>query len=395
MLVVLVFGLRAEPPDGLGGHATANAATRQSAAPAAGMSSPEPSAADPSAAADPSPAADPTASSDPDPTATATSTAPAPAPATALAPTTAAAAAEPGGSAPDPSVSPVVATGTPTGLATSTTGTVPGLALPAGVVARTMFLTYGGFPRSYTTFTPTAGSGDVAMLVFISGTTATLATEVPRDGLLSEVAAGRLSLVYPAGIDLRWNVDGICCTTRDRPQADDADFVREVASLATSALRPDPGRVYLAGYSAGGRVAWQIACAGGTPYAAVATYGAAPENTCPNSGDPLPVLIGFGAKDLDQPIAGMATNAIGTHPPALVNVDTWRVRNNCPVASTVSVVAGQVREQEWAGCTTGGQTVTYALWLTGIHVLPSAPRYAPAASFGTIAFTFLQQFDRS
>lgn len=391
VLVVLVFGLRAEPPGWWGGHATARAASRQSAAPAA----------DPDASAHPGVSSDPATATATDP-ATATAGVSGPGgsadPATTTGP---GAAADPSGStgttgpAPGPSQTPLLATGTPTGLATSTGAAVPGLALPAGVVARTSYLTYGGFPRSYTTFTPAGGSVDLPMMMFLSGTTATLATEVPRDGLLSEVAAGRLSLVYPAGLDLRWNVDGICCTTADRPRADDADFVREVASLATTALAPDPARLYLAGYSAGGRVAWQIACAGATPYAAIATYGAAPENACPNSGDPLPVLIGFGAKDPDQPIAGMPANTIGTHPPALENVDTWRIRDGCPLASTVSVVAGEVREQEWAGCTPAGRTVTYALWLTAIHVLPSAPKYPTAAAFGTIAWTFLQQYDRS
>lgn len=395
VVVVLVFGLRAEPPGWWGQHAAASTASRQTA------STHPRAAADPRASTEPTPAA--RASTRPTPSARA-STRPTATARASTRPTPTARAAHPsssGPSVPGPSAAPApygaprLATGTPTGLATSASGTVPGLALPAGVVARTVYLTYGGYPRSYTTFAPAGGSADLPMTVFISGTTATLATEVPRDGLLARVAAGALSLVYPAGIDLRWNVDGTCCTSADRPQADDADFVREVTALATGALQPDPGRIYLAGYSAGGRVAWQVACAGGSPFAAIATYGAAPENACPNTGDPLPVLIGFGAKDPDQPIAGMPTNTIGTHPPALENVDTWRIRDGCPVPSTVSVIAGQVREQEWDGCTAGGPTVTYALWLTGIHVLPCPPKYAPDASFGTVAWTFLQQYERS
>jgi poly(3-hydroxybutyrate) depolymerase len=361
VLVVLIVGMHTGPAGWWNGR-TADAA-------AATLSSPSRSAAaTPSSRPSPSPSPTPssTPSSTPSPTTTST-----------------------------PTSAPTVSTGAPSPAPAGAVTLAPSLVLPADVVSRTVDLSYGGYPRSYTTLAPSTGSRGLPMVVFLSGSSAPLGNEVLRDQLLPEVAAGQLSLVYPAALDLHWNIDGTCCTTGKEPKANDAGFVSEVTSLATTGLQPDTTHLYVAGYSAGGRLAWQLVCGGGSPFAAVATYGAAPETSCPSSGAPLPVFIGYGVQDPDEPVAGKPANSQGSHPPAVTNVTTWRARDDCPASPATTTIGGQVTEQAWTSCAAAGTAVTYALWTTGTHVLPNPPGFAVAESFGTLAWAFLHQFTLS
>lgn len=280
------------------------------------------------------------------------------------------------------------------GVPTATTAAARPAAA-AAPVSRIWTLVSEGRHRQYVTITPAGGGRGLPMVVFLSGSSISVAREVRRDGLVAEVRAGLVSLVYPVALAAQWTVGGSCCVRGSAPRADDQGFVRAVVRAAVGRVHPDKHRVALLGYSAGAKLAWQLVCAGSGPFAAVATYGGNPETACPSHGTPIAAFIGFGAHDTGEPIAGKPTNWRGTHPPAAVNVRTWLTRDGCRSDRRHrSVVGGRVDVTSWASCTRPGTAVSYAVWPGATHDLPQPPAVPAAASFGPVAWTFVQRFTR-
>lgn len=254
---------------------------------------------------------------------------------------------------------------------------------------------FDGLDRQYTTIVPRGGGRALPMVVFVGGTSATTSQEVARDELLPFVRAGLVSLVYPIGINRQWTITPACCSAPKTPKTDDVGYVRAVTRLAAATIHPDGARIYLMGYSSGAKLAWQLICARTGPFAALATFGGNPETACPARGTPLPVLIGFGARDVNEPIAGRKSDKRGTHPPAAVNLDLWLTRDGCASAKPrVARLGVQVSITGWRPCVRPGVTVQYGLWLQSSHTLPYPPSVTLPASFGQVAWKFVQKFRR-
>lgn len=294
----------------------------------------------------------------------------------------------------------LLAVGALSGAATPALAAQP-VAAPARAPLRAPVTTvvntdFDGLDRQYTTVVPAGGGRGLPMVVFVGGTSATTSQEIARDELLPFVRAGQVSLVYPIGINRQWTVTPACCSAATTPKTDDVGYVRAVTKLAAAAIHPDGSRIYLLGYSSGAKLAWQLVCARTGPFAALATYGGNPETACPVHGTPLPVFIGFGARDVNEPIAGRKFDKRGNHPPAAVNLATWLTRDGCAAASPrVARLHGQVSITGWRPCLRPGLTVQYGLWLSAGHTLPEPPTVTLTTSFGQVAWGFVQKFRRS
>lgn len=243
-----------------------------------------------------------------------------------------------------------------------------------------------GRNRRWVVFTPPGGGRGLPMVVFLHGTLAPVLDEADRDQLLPLVTAGKLSVVYPVGIDRAWDAGGGCCISSDQVSRDDAAFVRRVTTASVALVRPDESRLYLMGYSSGGKLAWDVACADPEPFAALATYASGPTTTCPADGRPASVLIGRGAQDLNEPVDGRATTGRGPHPSVQAITRVWLSRDDCPTASTANTVAG-VERTTWR-CA-DGTSVVDLIWPVDDHVLPHPPATPLAGSFGTLAWAFV------
>lgn len=255
-----------------------------------------------------------------------------------------------------------------------------------GVAVARYSLVHDGRTRVWVQYTPPQGAAGLPLVVFLSGTDSTVKYETARDRLLPLVAAGELTLVYPVAYDESWNAGDGCCNEAAELQLDDVGFVRAVAARAIALDSPDRARVYLAGYSGGGKVAWNLVCAAPGVFTAVATYGANPETPCPTDGPGLPVFIGFGAPDRAEPLAGEKTDSRGTHPPVAQNLRAWLARDGCPAASrTTKTVDVTLRTWTCAHST----TVVYALWPTQRHIWPQPPNTTVAGSAGLVMWSFL------
>lgn len=67
-------------------------------------------------------------------------------------------------------------------------------------------------------------------------------------------------VLYPDGIGAAWNVGGGCCGLAPAQGVNDVAFVRAAIDNLRTRVSLDPGRTYAAGMSAGGMMAFRMAC---------------------------------------------------------------------------------------------------------------------------------------
>jgi polyhydroxybutyrate depolymerase len=166
------------------------------------------------------------------------------------------------------------------------------LSVPAGFTISTVYLRIDGLTRSYLVVEPVRRTAGMPVLVELHGCCTTPWVELDRGGF-AEATDGDAILVYPTGYRQVWNA-GACCGST---QVDDVSFISDVVSrVLASSPEADPSRVYLAGYSNGGRMAYRMACERPGLFAAVAVFGAVSAIACPAL-PPTPILIAAGIDD--------------------------------------------------------------------------------------------------
>ncbi len=181
---------------------------------------------------------------------------------------------------------------------------------------------------------------------------------------------GRAITVYPAGWSRSWNAGG-CCGVAHRQDVDDTAFLA-AAVHEVLATQPDASshRVYLVGYSNGGRMAMRMACASPGLFAGLAAVEAVPVAPCAttvplptvvvaSTGDPLLTIPTYGPKKTMQ---GYVEPTVGQ------TVDQWRQLDGCsPAASSRPI--GLVISTVWSNCAGRGR-LQYDLFQGGSHRWP-------------------------
>ncbi|WP_027940792.1 alpha/beta hydrolase family esterase [Amycolatopsis taiwanensis] len=243
-------------------------------------------------------------------------------------------------------------------------------------------VTLGGMPRTYLAIGPSHDAG-LPLLVVLHGREVTASQESKRTGFLTYAQRGMADLVYPQGTANSWNDGHGCCGKASATGVDDLGFVAKVVADASQFFHSDPKRVYLVGYSNGGRLAFEEVCGHPALFAAFATYGALPPTECPG-GPPVRVFIGAGANDSIMHSEGSVTNAVAW----------WRSRDGCgPDATTTH--AGPLTMTTWTRCR-GGSAVASALYAGIGHPWPVAkPSQAPftvSVGAGAAAATVMWNF---
>lgn len=155
---------------------------------------------------------------------------------------------------------------------------------------------------------------------------------------------GGFLVAYPDGLNRAWAVGPECCGAPARDGVDDTGFIIRLVEELTATLPVDPDRVYAAGISNGGMLAYRLACQTGL-FAAIAPVAATLLDDCP-SPEPLSVIHIHGAADRVVPYGGgpgrqldigrgrLPTKVDG--PPVPELVERWRTVNRCdpPTRST-------------------------------------------------------------
>ncbi|WP_299285446.1 alpha/beta fold hydrolase [uncultured Tateyamaria sp.] len=198
---------------------------------------------------------------------------------------------------------------------------------------------------SYHMLVPDDVAEDAPALVFFHGHNAT-GQMIFRGGLRSEFAGAGYVLIAPNGTPIegrstrRW-------AGREGSSRDDVAFTLDVIADAAARASIDLDRVYVAGFSAGGSMAWLMACKAAGQFAGFASVSGAlrqPNDTtdCPSA--PVNFLQIHGFADNQVPFEGRAirdwhqgslwdslslaraANECRSHPDAITIDDQFRCR---------------------------------------------------------------------
>jgi polyhydroxybutyrate depolymerase len=217
---------------------------------------------------------------------------------------------------------------------------------------------------------------------------------------LSEV--NRFLVAYPNGVrgggglyPSDWNA-GTCCGASGRENIDDIGFLSALITQVSKRLPVDARRVYIAGFSNGGRMAYYAACRLAPRIAAIGVVsGSLKDDACAPS-KPVAVIAMHGTAD-DQvpfndgtstapprPVTGVATQL----PPS---VQFWIATNGCG-AGTAARQSPSVVRATFSSCT--GAEVAFYTIEGGSHSWPGAPGAPPPMSELQASLVLTQFFSR-
>jgi polyhydroxybutyrate depolymerase len=154
-----------------------------------------------------------------------------------------------------------------------------------------------------------------------------------------------------------WNA-GDCCGYAARTGVDDVAAVHAVITQVMATHRIDPARVFVAGYSNGGMLAYRVACQLARLVAAVGVQSATLEFAPCRPAHPVSLLHIHGTADDHVPLAGgqgSAGRSRADFAPPLQGAATIATEDGCgpepPAAPDAGNPARQVRD--WQGCPAG------------------------------------------
>ena len=229
--------------------------------------------------------------------------------------------------------------------------------------------------------------GDLPILVVLHGRGMTPAGIEQRTGFLQTV--GRALVVYPAGMDESWNA-GYCCGEAQRLGVDDVAFLETVIHQVLASEPPGHAhRVYLVGYSNGGRMAYRMACADPGAFSGLAAVEAVAVSSCGRAA-PVPLLEVASTGDPLLTIPGNAPpKHVAGHSEITVTalVDHWRDLEQCSAGESTRAYRG-MEMSEWAHCDPAGR-VALAVYAGGSHKWPAGGVGTPSAT--RTIWSFFQQ----
>ena len=180
------------------------------------------------------------------------------------------------------------------------------------------------------------GYGLVIVLHGSSGSAADMEATTQFDSLAE---ASRYVVVYAEGYSgggglfpSDWNA-GDCCGASARENIDDLGYIAGIIQELKGNLSIDSTRVYAAGFSDGGRMAYYLGCRMGGTFAAIAVVSGSITDSACRPARPVPLLAIHGTSDTEIPYG---TDSF-TPPPSIVDstsdlppsVQFWTAANTC------------------------------------------------------------------
>jgi polyhydroxybutyrate depolymerase len=241
-------------------------------------------------------------------------------------------------------------------------------------------LVAGGVARSYLLFVPSGyqvGRPLPVVLVFHGG--GSRARAMTTHTQFTRVAEReRFAVVYPEGLDGRWN-DG----RGYGASHDDVAFVRALLDTLGRRVTLDTARVYATGISNGAMFAIRLACDLPGVFAAIAPVaGAVPAALAERCAAAAPVAVAAfqGTADPLLPYAGGGRGASGRGEvlSAQRSGELWARVDGCDPSSELEAPRDSVRDEtrvrarRWTGCKDGRAVVLYTIEGGG-HTWPGGP----------------------
>lgn len=266
--------------------------------------------------------------------------------------------------------------------------------LPNGWVTSVHRFGVNGVTRSYLLVRPGAtGLAKLPVVVVLHGRNETPAaiesiTHTPS-------VTGPAILVFPAGYGRSWDAGG-CCGVAFRNDVNDIAFLTQTIHRVL-ASQPDaaPGRVYMLGFSNGGRMAYRVACADPGLLAGIAAVEAVPGDHC-KATTPLPVMVVASSHDPLLALSNTSRPKVMqgyVEPSVQTTVAEWRNIDGCSTAGAQSLT-GVATVDTWSHCKGAGR-VAYVLYPGGGHSWPQGALTtdvrAGTPSAGDVLWAWLQR----
>lgn len=233
----------------------------------------------------------------------------------------------------------------------------------------------GGHSRTYLLHVPPGYDRrtPLPLLIVLHGSNGNANRIMERSRMNDEADRGHFLVAYPNGtgwlpdLVLTWN-SGNCCGDALAAGVNDVGFLHDLARALEHTLAVDSSRVYVAGFSDGGRLAYRAACDLAPELAGVAIIsGAMPDTVC-RPAAPIPVIIFHGTGDPRIHYGSRLRHLIHLrHRPRTLAALTipeiahfWAARDGCtPVPQTEA--AGRVTRERFTGCRDHSAVVLYTI----------------------------------
>lgn len=216
-------------------------------------------------------------------------------------------------------------------------------------------LNVGGTERTYRLYTPpdSQTAGPVPLLLALHGSGNTAEGLVDASELDEAADAGGFIVAYPQAVGISWHA-GFCCTTGRGDPAADVRFLSQLVSDVLASRRIDESRIYIVGFSAGGMMAYRLACDLAGRFAGVGAIAASMALDDCRPSRPVSVIAIHGTADDVVPYEGgrIMGGATKPAPSAPAVVERWASLDACADARPPEV-RGPVSVATWSGCAAG------------------------------------------
>ena len=253
-------------------------------------------------------------------------------------------------------------------------------------------LVHDGIDREYIIYIPNSydGTSAVPLLFNFHGFGGSASEFINDADMRAEAEANSFILVYPQGSCLNgasyWNpcpIDG-----DNKSTADDVGFVEAMISEISSQYNLDMERIYAAGYSNGGMMAYGLANYKSDLIAAVASVSGSMLDCLGDTSHPMPVVHLHGTSDGVIPYDGS-----NDYSSVQSTLDYWTSFNNTISTPTINVdtTGGMTIEHYVYGQGDNSVSVEHYKYIGGDHVWFNEPHQGQNAS--NLVWSFMSKYD--
>jgi polyhydroxybutyrate depolymerase len=197
-------------------------------------------------------------------------------------------------------------------------------------------ISVGGLTRTYRLHRSTGIEGAAPLVVMLHGGFGS-GQQAERSYGWDELADKEGFVVaYPDGLNRAWNAGGGCCGKPAADGVDDVGFITAMIGQIESSVKIDPKRIYAAGISNGGIMAYRLACETNL-FAAIGPDSATMLVDCADA-QPISVIHIHGLADTRIPFMGGRGEGVAhiDGPPVPSVIESWRAIDSCGAANVTT-----------------------------------------------------------
>ncbi|WP_043659287.1 extracellular catalytic domain type 1 short-chain-length polyhydroxyalkanoate depolymerase [Nocardia thailandica] len=198
----------------------------------------------------------------------------------------------------------------------------------------TQTLDFDGAARTFRLHLPARSAGDLPLVLMLHGGAGSGEQAELAYGWNAQADRSGFAVAYPDGVGRAWNAGGGCCGSAAADQVDDVGFLSALVRELIDTWHIDPRRVYAAGMSNGGMMAYALACRTDL-FAAIGAVSATSLDAC-EAPKPVSVMHIHGGADRLVRLDGERGTGIARidGPPVEEVAAFWRAVDDCGPAST-------------------------------------------------------------